>query len=132
MSIVPKVTATIKKATDTIREKMSLKQLIELFRGNTDIEKRASVILNPQLPETSTNLNSNQVDFVGVGRTIEEYYKEFEPLNLFTKTFLLVSESKDGWGVDRMIQHEQAVSEKRLLQLGLRTKDRGVTDRQAK
>ena len=130
--IVSKAKEKIQSVKDKIQEKMSLKELIELFRGNTDIEKRASVILNPKMPETSTNLSSNQVDFVGIGKTIKKYFNEFEPLEFFTDEFLLVSESKDGWAVDRMIQHEQAVSEKRLLQLGLRTKERGIKDSKTK
>lgn len=121
----------IEKVKQTVKQKMGFKELIEVLRGNTDIEQRASVILNPKMPETSTNLNANQVDFVGIGKTMQIYFPEFKPLEVFTEELLLVSESKDGWGVESMIRHEQAVNEKRWLELGL-GKERGVTSTKAK
>ena len=110
----------IKQAIETVKEKLSFRELVELVKGSQDIEKRANVILNPRNPETSTNLSSNQVEFIAISMSICKTWPEFEGLEDYAKEFLCASISKEGWGVDRMISHEQAISEKRLMQLGFR------------
>jgi hypothetical protein len=114
-----------KKIIDAIKEKLSFRELVELVKGSHDIEKRASVILAPKTPETSTNLSANQVEFVSIAMSITQTWPEFQGLEDYAKEFLLASTSKEGWGVDRMIAHEQAISEKRMMQLGLRPQGEG-------
>lgn len=105
---------------------------MELIKGTQDIQKRAGVILDPAKPQTSTNLSADQIDFVAIAKTLVKYDEEFEGLDKFTDEFLLASISKDGWGVDRMIQHEQAVSEKRLIQLGLKPQEQRGNEQNVK
>lgn len=109
-----------KKIIQEIKEKLGFRELVELVKGSHDIEKRSGVILAPRQPETTTNLSVNQVDFIAISKSITQYFPEFEGLEAFADEFLLASISKEGWGVDRMIAHEQAISEKRMMQLGLK------------
>lgn len=117
MSQLKHALATVK---ETVKEKLSFRELIELVKGSQDVEKRASVILNPKMPSTSTNLSVSQIEFIAIAKTIVTDFPEFQGLAEYADEFLLASISKEGWGVDRMIQHEQAISEKRMMQLGLK------------
>lgn len=135
--VVQEVKETVKEGVHSIKEKLEnievLGKLISSIKGTQDINTRARVLLDPSKPETSTNLNSNQIDFVSVSLTICDYFPEFEGLEKFAKEFLLTSISKDGWGVDRVIQYEQAISEKRLVQLGIRPgQERQTTEKGTK
>lgn len=92
----------------------------DIIKGRQDSQVRANVILNPKMPQTSTNLSADQVDFVTICMGISVHFPEMKPLEDLCNQFLLASVSKEGWGVDRMIAYEQAIGEKRLLQLGLK------------
>lgn len=120
MSQLKHTLATVK---ETVKEKLSFRELIELVKGSQDVEKRASVILNPKNPSTSTNLSASQIEFVAIAKTLVTDFPEFQGLAEYADEFLLASISKEGWGVDRMIQHEQAISEKRMMQLGLKPQE---------
>lgn len=116
-----KLKAPIQKTKEQILESLTeFREFVSAVRGSQDVEKRANIILNPLKTETSTNLSNNQIDFVSVCLTIKQYFPEMEPLETFAKEFLLASISKEGWGVESLIQYEQAIGEKRMLQLGLR------------
>lgn len=125
--IVGKPFEIVNTAKEYVREKLSFRELVELFKGSQDVVKRANVILNPLKPQTSTNLSDSQVDFIAISMSITKYFPEFEPLKDFADQFLLASVSKGGWGVDRMIQHEQAIAEKRMVQLGLKSESKEGT-----
>ena len=115
---------TITKIKATVDDKLQrFSKLIDIVKGRQDSQVRAGVILNPIKPSTTTNLTSNQVDFIAISMSIVEYFPEFKGLKEFADEFLLASISKEGWGVDRMIQYEQAIGEKRIMQLGLRPQD---------
>ncbi len=111
-------------------------RLWQIIKGTTsDIKLKANVILNPDNPKTSTNLSANQVDFVSLAYFLPQYFPEMKPLETFAEEFLQTSTSKEGWGVDRIIQYEQAVGEKRIMQLGLRPqeqKGKEVTNKEEK
>jgi hypothetical protein len=109
-----------------------LGKLAGVIRGSQDPSSRAKVLLNPELPETTTNLSPNQIDFISISLTICKWFPEFEGLEDFAREFLLASISKEGWGVDRVIQYEQAISEKRLVQLGLKSGEQGKAQAQTK
>jgi hypothetical protein len=94
-------------------------EFLHLVRGNQDTVERARVVLDPKTPLTSSYLSANQVDFMTVSRILGENFKEMKVLQAFSEDVLLASMSKDGWGVEKMIQHEQAIGERRLMQLGL-------------
>lgn len=119
-AIVKRARGRPKKVIQVIKERLSFRELVELVKGSHDIEKRSGVILAPRMPQTTTNLSQNQVDFIAISKSICIYFPEFEGLEAFADEFLLASISKEGWGVDRMIAHEQAISEKRMMQLGLK------------
>ena len=116
---------TITKIKATVGDKLQrFSKLIDIVKGRQDSQVRAGVILNPIKPSTTTNLTSNQVDFIAISKSIVKYFPEFKGLEDFADEFLLASISKEGWGVDRMIQYEQAIGEKRIMQLGLRQQER--------
>ena len=115
---------TLIKIKATVDEKLQrFSKLIDIVKGRQDSQVRAGVILNPIKPSTTTNLTSNQVDFIAISKSITKYFPEFKGLEDFADEFLLASISKEGCGVDRMIQYEQAIGEKRIMQLGLRPQD---------
>lgn len=122
----------VKTGVETVKEKLSFKELVEIWKGSQDSEKRALVVLDPKIPQTSTNLNANQVDYVQICKDASFYFPELEPLEKTCNQFLLTSLSKDGFGVSSMIQHEQAINEKRMIQLGLRPQDQGKENVKAK
>lgn len=108
-----------------------LGKLISVIRGSQDANLRANVILDPRKPETTSNLTANQVDFITISKTICKFFPEFEGLEDFADEFLLASASKDGWAVDRVIAYEQAINEKRMIQLGLRPGESAAKANQA-
>jgi hypothetical protein len=55
------------------------------------------------------------------------YYPELTPLKEFADEYQLSAISRNGWGVEMMIAHEQALNEKGVLAsaLGIRRSDDG-------
>lgn len=125
MAIITKLEEKAIQIKEHIGERLSFKEIVELVKGSNDIQKRANVILSPKLPQTATNLSSNQVEFIAISYAIVEDFPQFQGLKDYADQFLLTSISKEGWGVDRMIAHEQAINEKRMMQLGLKQVEGG-------
>ena len=109
-----------RNAIGQIKEILSFSDLVKIWKGTQDITERAKIILDPVKPQTSTNLSSSQVDFIAISKSITDFFPEFVGLEKFADQFLLSSMSKDGFGVNSVIQYEQATSEKRLMQLGMK------------
>lgn len=108
----------VEKVKDAFNEQLSrFGKFWDIIQGHQDSQVRADVILSPKTPQTTTNLSSNQVDFVVICSGISKKFPELAPLEEGCKEFLYSSISKDGFGVTSMIQYEQAIGEKRLLQL---------------
>lgn len=116
----------IEKVKDEISTKFErFKQFVELIEGREQTGQRADIILNPKTPQTSTNLTASQVDFIAISYNLVKEFPEFEPLKELAREFLYASVSKEGWGVDRAIAYEQAIGEKRLMEIGLKPKPEG-------
>jgi hypothetical protein len=98
-------------------------RLIKIIRGQEDFKNKVKLILEPDMPQTSTKLNPNQIDFVSTSIFIADYFDEMKPLRDYAIEFCRTSESNGGWGVDKVIQLEQAIGEKRMLQLGLKPQE---------
>jgi hypothetical protein len=98
-------------------------KFLNIVKGNQDLNLRANLILDAKKPQTSSNLSTNQIDFVSISYFIADSYPELKPLKDFAEEFLYTSLSKEGWGIDHIIAYEQAIGEKRLMQLGLKTQD---------
>lgn len=110
-----------KKEAISFKEKIfRLREVIEIVRGKEDAKLRPNIILNPENPKTTSNLTELQVDFVTNSYFIADYFPEFLPLKQYAGHYLEVNESKEGWAVQKIIEHEQALGEKRMMQLGLR------------
>lgn len=113
----------IEKVKDEISTKFErFKQFVELIEGREQAGQRADIILSPKTPQTSTNLTASQVDFIAISFAVVKQFPEFGPLEDLAKEFLYSSMSKEGWGVDRAIAYEQAIGEKRLMELGFKPK----------
>lgn len=94
-----------------------------MYKGSQNLDERANVILNPKNIQTSSNLSSNQVDFISISYFIATPFPELQPLKDFAREFLYSSLSKEGWALEHAIAYEQAIGEKRLMQLGLKTQE---------
>lgn len=98
-------------------------KFINIVKGNQDLNLRANLILDAKKPQTSSNLSTNQIDFVSISYFVADAFPELQPLKDFATEFLYTSLSKEGWGIDHIIAYEQAIGEKRLMQLGLKTQE---------
>jgi len=125
LSQLEKIKDKIEEKITEVKEKaveiLSFNDIVRIWKGTQDSQERAKIILDPSNPQTSTKLSSGQVDFVAISYNITDYFPEFKGLTDFAKQFVLSSMSKDGFGVTSAIQYEQAVGEKRLMQLGLKS-----------
>lgn len=90
-----------------------------ILQGSQDLEKRAEIILNPSNILTSTFLTNAQVEFVTASILASKTFKEFEGLGEYANILMRSSLSREGTGLEYVVRHEQAIGEKRLLQLGL-------------
>lgn len=95
-------------------------KFLEVIRGKEDAKLRPNMILRPENKLTSSNLSELQVDFVTNSYFIAKHFAEFQPMADYAEIYLQTNESKSGWGVDKVIEYEQALGEKRMMQLGLR------------
>lgn len=118
-----KLVEKVKEKLEPIREKLSFREFINLIKGREDAQIRPMMILDPKNKLTSSNLSELQVDFVTNSFFIAKYFDEFSPMREYADLYLQVNESKEGWAVQKVIEYEQAVSEKRLMQLGLKPQE---------
>lgn len=106
---------------ETFEQKLAkFQKFLDTVRGKEEAKLRPNIILKPENPKTTSNLSDLQVDFVTNSFFIADYFPEFEPMRQYATHYLEVNESKDGWAVQKVIEHEQALGEKRMMQLGLR------------
>jgi hypothetical protein len=102
---------------------LRFEKFLNIVRGNQDVNLRANVILDPKNIKTSSNLSSDQVDFISISNFVAEAFPELEPLQALASEALSTNLSKAGFGVEHAIMYEQAIGEKRLMQLGLKPQD---------
>lgn len=98
----------------------SFRDFLDVVRGKEDAKIRPNMILNPENKLTTSNLSEIQADFVTNSYFIAHYFPEFEPMRAYAEIYLQANESKSGWGVDKIIEYEQALGEKRMIQIGLK------------
>jgi len=89
-------------------------KLINTIRGKADIRTRLRAVLNPEKPETSSNLTRNEVDFCTLSYFVAEEFEEFKPLKRYAEKHILFKMSEQGWGVESTIRLEQAINEAKI------------------
>lgn len=95
-------------------------KFLEVVRGKENVQTRPDVVLNPKNKLTSSNITAEQADFVSSAYFMAYWFPEGQPLRVYAEIYLQVSASKNGWGIDKIIEHEQALGEKSMMRLGLR------------
>jgi len=93
-------------------------QFLNISRGKVDVKNRLMLLLNPDIPKTSTKLTQGQVQFIALSHFVAKSFPEdgFEALEDFATELELASISHEGWGVDSSIRLSSAISESKLMQ----------------
>lgn len=106
-----------KEESEQFSEKMNrLQALFNTIKGKTtDVKSRVRLILDPDNIQTSTRLNSSQVDFVSLSFFLAERFPEFVPLREYAEHFMKTNISLRGGGVENVIRLMGALGETKLL-----------------
>jgi len=99
-------------------ELATYEQFLNISRGKVDVKNRLMLLLNPDIPKTSTKLTHEQVQFITLCHFVAKSFPEdgFEALEDFATELELASISHEGWGVDSSIRLSSAISESKLMQ----------------
>jgi hypothetical protein len=82
-----------------------LKLLLDVIYRKEDVRNRLSSILNPEKPQTSSNLTADQVNFVNDALFLADQWREiYQPLADYANEVLLTQLSLKGYGVDQSIK----------------------------
>lgn len=116
-----KIKAKVKELATTVQEDLALFiRFANEFRGKEDAKVRPNLILNSDNNLTTSNLTSEEQDYINSANFMAHYFPEANCMKVFADIHLQSSKSKTGWAVDKVIEYEQALSEKRMIQLGLK------------
>lgn len=100
-----------------------LKTIIDVFKGREDAKIRPNMILNPENPLTTSNLSDDELSYINSAYFMAKYFPEANSMLVLADIELLSNLSKDGFAIQKIIDYEQAISEKRLMQLGLKSQE---------
>jgi hypothetical protein len=111
----------VKLSLQEIKDKiMQFKEFVDVVRPREDPKIRPNLILNPENPLTTSNLSELEIEFITDSYFIAEQFPEFQPLKDYATLYLRACASKNGWAVDKVIEFEQAIGEKRMIGLGFK------------
>jgi hypothetical protein len=89
-----------------------IKRLIDIVRGKEDVRNRLSAILDPQKPQSSSNLTAVQVNFQIRARWFTQTYpKRYSAIGALADEMTSCNMSLNGWGVEKAISLTAAIEQ---------------------
>ena len=93
-----------------------IKQIIKAIHGQEDVRNRLGVFLDPTKPQSSSNLNADQVNFVVDAFWMEKTYpKLFACYGDLARELLATNPSLNGWAVDKSIELNSIIEGNSML-----------------
>ena len=111
------------------REYKEYELYFTLIEGRSDVKGKLMLILNPDIPLTTSFLTKGQGHFSAIAHFMAEKFPIFTGLRDFADKIALASHGVEGKGIDASVRLTGAVVESKLLQrLGINIKEREVKE----
>lgn len=111
-----------------LKEYKEFELYFSLLEGRTDIKSRLMLLLNPDIPMTTSFLSKGQAHFVGLAHFMAEKFPIFKGLRDYADKVCLSTLGTEGKGIDASVRLTGAVVESKILQrLGI-----GIQEKEAK
>jgi hypothetical protein len=102
--------------SETFEDKMQrFRAFLDIVKGKVEIGSRLKPLLNPENLQTTTRLDSGEVDFVSDAHWLANQWKVFEPLRDLAHEISETKISEGGKGREEAISFMGALTEGKLL-----------------
>ena len=93
-----------------------LEKVLQVAKGRIDIKSRLSLLLNPDLPQTTTYLTKAQAHFVTTAHFVGKEFPVFQPLSDYAREMELSLISVEGRGVENSVRLIQALELQKIME----------------